>query len=354
MAESTAVTVREKAETVKSFIFNNVNQIKDALPRIGVTPEALARAAFTQILKNPVLLDCDKGTLMKAIIEAAQLGLSFNLGRAYLVPYRNNKANRTDVQLIPGYLGLLDIARRSGEISSVSARAVYSGDVFTFRFGLESDVLNHDPLAEPDPTGVKLTHVYAIVRLKGGGYQVVVMTRKQVEAVRARSKAKDSGPWTTDYEAMAIKTVLKRVLKLCPASVEMVRALDLDSSAELGEPQHLATEMFDTEGDDILDAEVSDEPVEPKPTRTATVKDKLKQATKEAEKTAAQLERDEQWTRTMTALESVSKNEAQADVIVSEATGGKLQSKAAMIGASIDQLKQIATHCAIVADEGAK
>jgi recombination protein RecT len=347
MGESTAVALREKAETVKSFIYKNVNQIKDALPRIGVTPEAVARAAFTQCLKNPVLLDCDKGTLMKAIIEAAQLGLSFNLGRAYLVPFRNTKENRTDVQLIPGYLGLLDIARRSGEISSVSARAVYEGDVFTFRFGLESDELHHDPLAEPDAK--KLTHVYAIVRLKGGGYQVVVLTRKQVESVRARSKAKDSGPWITDYEAMAIKTVLKRVLKLCPASVEMVRAMELDGSAEMGEPQHLATDLFVGDDYDIIEATITEE--EPKATRTATVKDQLKKATKEAEKTAAQIERDEQWSRTLNALEAVTRNEAEADIKVSEATGGKLQSKAALIGSSIDQLKQVETHCKVLADE---
>lgn len=350
MAEATtaAVSVRQKADTVKAFIFQNVSQIKDALPRIGVTPDALARAAYSQILKNPVLLDCDKGSLMKAIIEAAQLGLTFNLGRAYLVPYRNNKANRTDVQLIPGYLGLLDIARRSGEIASVSARAVYEGDAFSYRFGLEKDELNHDPLTEPDPK--RLTHVYAIVRFKSGGYQVVVMTRKQVEAVRLRSKAKDSGPWVTDYEAMSIKTVLKRVLKLCPASIELVKALDLDNAAEQGEPQHLATEYgLLADDDDVIDVPAT-ETDEEKPTKTATVKDALSQA----KKNANQQERDEQWGRTMTALENVTRNEAEADVAVSEATGGKLQSKASLIGASIEQLKQVETHCKILADEVAK
>jgi recombination protein RecT len=354
MSESTAVSVRQKADTVKSFIFQNVAQIKDALPRIGMTPDAVARAAYSQILKNPVLLDCDKGSLMKAIIEAAQLGLSFNLGRAYLVPYRNTRANRTDVQLIPGYLGLLDIARRSGEIASVSARAVYEGDVFSFRFGLEKDELNHDPLAEPDAK--KLTHVYAIVRFKSGGYQVVVMTKKQVESVRARSKAKDSGPWVSDYEAMAIKTVLKRVLKLCPASIELVKALELDSANDQGLPQHLATDVLPMDDDEeIIDIILEEGSDEPKPTKTATVKEALKAATKKAEESTPDTVRADNLQAIAQLWQKLFKKTAEADMEVSAATGGKIQSLDHLeVSGSNEQVAQVLNHFAILRDEASK
>ena len=350
MAESQALTVKAKAETVKSFISANLGQIRDALPKIGLTPESLSRAAFTQILKNPQLLDCDKRSLMKAIIEAAQLGLSFNLGRAYLVPYRNTKANRTDVQLIPGYLGLLDIARRSGEIASVSARAVYEGDAFTFRFGLEKDELNHDPLSEPD--AAKLTHAYAIVRFRQGGYQVVVMTRKQIDAVRKRSKASTSGPWVTDYEAMALKTVLKRVLKLCPASVEMVKAIDLDGAREDGLPQHLATDMMPEEDGDFIDIEP--EPEEPKQSKTATVKDALRFAKKgigSGNTATEEIDRQDALVKINAAAVAIFKSQAEADVEVSAALGGRIQSVASLDEhATTDDLKAVLTHFSGIAD----
>jgi recombination protein RecT len=346
---TTAVTVRDKAATVKTFIFQNVTQIKDALPRIGLTPDAVARAAYTQVLKNPQLLDCDKGSLMKAIIEAAQLGLSFNLGRAYLVPFRNTKKNRTDVQLIPGYLGLLDIARRSGEIASVSARAVYKGDAFTFRFGLEADHLSHDQLVEPTPEG--LTHVYAIVRFKTGGYQVVVMTRKQVEAVRARSKASSAGPWVTDYEAMAIKTVLKRVLKLCPASIEMVKALELESAVDEGRAQHLADEMFDTDDDDVIDVVAEDgEEEKPAPSKSATVAAALKGARKKASAATeeAPVEDDSETLTTRMYEKALALlgelRPADAAIAVSEATSGKYQTVLSLNEAPAEVLIQVIEH----------
>lgn len=360
--QSTALTVRAKAQSVKAYIQSNLAAVKDALPRIGLTPEAVTRTALSQIYKTPALLDCDRGSLMKSIVEAASLGLSFNLGRAWLVPFRNKKKNRTEAQLIPGYQGLADIARRSGEIKSINAQAVYDGDKFEYEFGLESDVLEHKPLAEPDPA--KLINVYAIVRFKDGGYQVIVLTRKQVEGVRKRSKAADSGPWVTDYEQMAIKTAVKRVLKLCPASVEMARAIELDNAAENAEPQSLAAEIF-TEEEDVIDITPGDSAGEETPqSKTATVAEALKKTRKTAEKAVVAeaggeapqpgSEYDQQWVNTATAIESACKTKAIADIEVSAATGGKYQSRESIAGAPIDVLKAVEKHMAGLLINGGK
>lgn len=261
-----------KRKGIAEFLSKNSSLLKQALPNIGITPERIIRTALTAVNQNPTLLECDRASLMKCLVEAAQLGIEFTLGRGYLVPYKGKAT------LIVGYLGLLDLARRSGDIKSVSAAGVYEGDEFTYSRGLEVDDLSH--VSKVDPAPEKLTAVYCIVRFKSGGYQFGVMTRKQVDAVRARSAAKNNGPWVTDYEAMAIKTVMKRTLKFCPMSIEMARAISLDDGADAGE-QHL-------EGmDDFMDAELVDDQQaaeEPKKSTTQTITERVRSTKKEADK----------------------------------------------------------------------
>ena len=79
-----------------------------------------------------------------------------------------------------------------------------------------------------------MVRVYCVFRLKDGGHQFDVMSTREVEAIRKRSKAKDSGPWITDYEAMAAKTVIRRTSKLVPASIEdkLHRAVAIDEASD--------------------------------------------------------------------------------------------------------------------------
>lgn len=249
MAESTEVVPAEKPQqavvTIKAFLAQNVKSIEAALPNVGLTAESITRTALSQIYRNPVLETCDRTSLMRAIIEAASLGLSFALGRGYLVPFNNKRRDpvtgreswRMEAQFMPGYQGLVDLVRRSANVKTVLARAVYQGDEFAYEFGLETDVFHHKPLIEPDDK--LLTHAYCLIRFLDGGYQLVVLTKLEIDAVRKRSKAADNGPWVTDYASMAIKTAVKRDTKLCPASIELARAIQLDDDAEIGRPQQL-------------------------------------------------------------------------------------------------------------------
>lgn len=294
---ATAEVVKQKPQavvkTVKTFVMDNLKAIESAMPRIGLTAESVARTALSQVYKNPVLETCDKTSLIRAIIEAASLGLSFALGRAYLVPFNNKRLDpvtgektwRMEAQFMPGYQGLVDLVRRSAQVKTVLAGAVYDGDTFVYEFGLETDRFEHKPVTEPDDA--KLTHTYCLIRFLDGGYQLVVLTKAQIDAVRKRSKAASEGPWVTDYGAMAIKTAVKRCTKLCPASIELSRAIELDNAVEMGERQQLAVDVpiIGEEPAQLTNGTAAIEA--PKPTVTQVVSGKAAEVLKVARESAA-------------------------------------------------------------------
>lgn len=229
-------------------------QMALALPK-HLTADRLARIATTEIRRVPALAQCNPESFLGAVMQCAQLGLepSNGLGHAYLIPFGNgkDKKGRSNVQLIIGYRGMIDLARRSGQIVSLSARAVYEGDEFSYQFGLNED-LKHIPA--DGENGGALTHVYAVARLQGGGVQFEVMSRKQIEAVRAQSASAKLGssPWHTHFEEMAKKTVIRRLFKYLPVSVEIQRAVGLDEQAEAGKDQHNEV-LFET--GEVFDAD---------------------------------------------------------------------------------------------------
>lgn len=228
------------------------SQIKAALPR-HMTPERLARIVTTEIRKVPKLAECTPVSFFGAVIQCAQLGLEPGnaLGHAYLLPYGK------DVQLIIGYRGMIDLARRSGQIVSIDARAVYEGDKFECRLGLDPHIEHEPDWANPNRTmGDKLQFVYAVAKLKDGGIQFDVMSRAEIEGIRARSKAGNNGPWKTDYQAMALKTVVRRLFKFLPVSIEIQTAVGLDERAEMGLTQDngaVIDGQFTTVEDDQVD-----------------------------------------------------------------------------------------------------
>jgi recombination protein RecT len=237
MTNETVPSLKTKVETVRDLMLKNRAQIELALPKF-MNADRLIRTALTSFSTTPKLLDCTPRSLLGAVIQCAQLGLEPGIiGMAYLVPFRNKKANTVEVQFIPGYRGLLALARRSGEISTIQAHCVYAEDAFHYRYGLEP-MLDHTPSAKSDRGA--MIYVYAVARLKDGGSQFDVMTKAEVDHHRDRySRAAKEGPWISEYPEMAKKTVLRRLCKLLPASVELQTAVSLDERAELQLPQGL-------------------------------------------------------------------------------------------------------------------
>lgn len=243
---STAVQKNSTQTTLATLLQKQRSAIEAALPR-HMTADRMLRIVLTEIRKNPTLSECDPTSFLGAVVQSAQLGLEPGsaLGHAYLVPFNNRQTGRKEVQLIVGYRGFLDLARRSGQIISFSAHAVHDGDEFEFTLGL-SETLRHIPNRDSVSKERRMTAVYAIAKLKDGGHQLEVMSRDEIEGIRRRSKSKDSGPWTTDFEEMAKKTVIRRLFKYLPVSIEIQRAVGLDEAASIGESQRNDLIMFDS------------------------------------------------------------------------------------------------------------
>ena len=221
---------------LQHYIKQMEKEIKKALPSV-ITPERFTRIVLSALSTNPKLADTTPQSFLGAMMTAAQLGVEPNtpLGQAYLIPYRNKGVMECQFQL--GYKGLIDLAYRSGEISIIQAQMVYSEDTFTYSFGLEP-TLKHIPATGDRGEPV---HVYAMFKTKEGGYGFEVMSIEEIRIFAQKySKAYDNGPWQTNFEEMAKKTVLKRVLKYAPLKTEFLRGLAQDETIK----QEISDDMY--------------------------------------------------------------------------------------------------------------
>ena len=202
-------------------------QLALAIPK-HLNADRLARIAATELRKTPALLNTTEASFMGAVMQSAQLGLEPGsaLGQAYLVPYGK------ECQLILGYRGMIDLARRSGQVLSLNAYAVREGDDFNYQLGLHPDI-HHIPSPEAGRDKQPITFVYAVATLRGGGYQFEVMSRAEVEAVKAKAKSKNI--WNNYFEEMAKKTVIRRLFKYLPVSIEALQVANVDAKREAGE-----------------------------------------------------------------------------------------------------------------------
>lgn len=230
-----------KVEEFKNLLEKQKSQIALVLPK-HLDVNRLARIALTSLRKNEKLSECNSLSVIGAIMQASQLGVEIDngLGHGYLVPYKD------ECQFILGYRGMIDLARRSGQIISLSSHAFYENDTFDFEYGI-NEKLRHIPYKDGDRG--KFVGAYAIAHLKGGGHQIEVMFKHEIDKIRSQSKAASSSysPWATHYEEMAKKTVIRRLFKYLPSSIEIQRAVVLDEQGEYGEQEN--SRIFDSEDD---------------------------------------------------------------------------------------------------------
>lgn len=237
-ANAPAVKGDEKP-TLAQLIQRMRPEIARALPN-QMNPDRMARIATTVIRQTPALARTTPESFLGALLTASQLGLEPGpIGEAYLVPYGNV------CTFIPGYRGLIKLARNSGQLRDIWAEVVYAEDTFRYSLGLHRDLV-HEP-AQGDRG--KPVAVYAAAQLVDGGTPFVVMTVDEVEAIRARSKAGKNGPWVTDWNAMAKKTVVKQLMKWLPLSAEVAAAATLDGSVrtDIGALTDVAPAFIDGE-----------------------------------------------------------------------------------------------------------
>lgn len=235
---TTAVATRPM-DSLKALLESAKPSIQSLLPS-HMKADHVIRTALLCVSKTPKLLECTPMSVLQAVASSAELGLEAGspLGHAYLVPFKN-KRGAMECQLIVGYKGYIDLARRSGHVLSIEARVVHDKDEFTVAYGTDTPITHH-PFLKGDPGPVYCA--YAIAQLKDSWPVVEVMTMAQLDGIRKRSKAKDDGPWVTDPEEMYRKTVVRRIQKYLPLSSEMAKALDADREA------------IDIETEEVLDA----------------------------------------------------------------------------------------------------
>ncbi len=214
-----------KAPTIRQYIKQMEVEIKKALPSM-VSPDRFIRMIITATSTNTKLLDTTPQSFLAAMMNAAQLGLEPNtpLGQAYLIPYKKHGILQCQFQI--GYKGMIELARRGG-VTTIDSHVVYSNDEFKYEFGLEP-ILKHVP-ASGDRGEPKF--VYAMYKTKDNGFGYEVMPIEQVRIHAKRySKAYNDGPWQTNFEEMAKKTVLKSTLKYAPLSSEFFHAYVQDET----------------------------------------------------------------------------------------------------------------------------
>jgi recombination protein RecT len=252
-SQSEIVPFQKKVANVRKLLERFKPQMALALPK-HLDADRMLRVALTAIQRTPKLLECTQTSLLAAIMQGAQLGLEMDgvLGEAYIVPYGKV------VQFIPGYKGLMKLARNSREISTIFASEVYQNDRFSFAYGLDPK-LEHVPSDQEDPGPI--IAFYAVSKLKDGGAQFVVMWKRQVDGIRNKSagyiaakKYDKESPWDSHYPEMGKKTVIRRLCKYLPASAELQKALALEEMADAGIDQNLESII------DITDKTSEEEP----------------------------------------------------------------------------------------------
>ena len=236
-------------KTIQQYIKTMKGEIEKALPSV-ITPERFTRMVLSALSVNPKLGACTPKSFLGAMMSAAQLGLEPNtpLGQAYLIPYKNKGIDEVQFQI--GYKGLIDLAYRSGEVEVVQAQIVYEKDEFEFQYGLEPKLI-HRPVDKDRGEPIK---VYAIFKTKSGGYGFEVMSIDDIRAhAKKYSKAYSSNysPWTTNFEEMAKKTVLKKVLKYAPMKSDFIHGIAQDETIK----SKIAEDMYSVDNETAFETD---------------------------------------------------------------------------------------------------
>lgn len=246
--------------------------LKRSWPRISsvmpkhMSAERMFQLALSAYNTTPGLAQCTPQSVLSCLMKCSALGMEPSavdgLGRAYILPYNNRKTGHKEAQFILGYKGMIDLARRSGQLVDISARAVHEGDEFEYEFGL-TESLRHVPSTEPVDDR-RLTHVYMVAHFRDGGHYFEVMSKAEVDSIRKRSKASDRGPWVTDYESMAKKTVVRRAFPYLPVSVESAIDVAADETTPVAVDDEgialFADEVEEPEAQPAIEGDVEDVP----------------------------------------------------------------------------------------------
>ena len=212
-------------QTIRNLLkgkeFND--QLRAALPK-HFDPERQIRIALTALMRTPKLEECDHASFFQCLLQLSQFGLEPDGRMAHLIPFNNRKRDCVECQLIIDYKGIVELVMRTGIVSLIHADVVCENDEFEYNLG---EITKHRINFKKDRGAVYA--VYCLIKFKDGTVKADVMASAAIERIRGRSKSKDNGPWVTDWDEMAKKTVFKRLSKWVPWSAEIRDAVAIDN-----------------------------------------------------------------------------------------------------------------------------
>ena len=235
-----ATAIQKPAATAAKSLADVIKDKQASFAEVAtkyMTPERLVKLALVAITKMPDLQKVPPLEVVAALIDCSRLGLEPNVeGGRWLLPFKRNSDNGTRYELVAvtDYRGLIDIARRSGEVLSIHADVRREHDLWEYWVGSEGPTLVHLRHRRAEGERGDILGAYAIVRLRNGEVQAEYLTMAQVNASRDRSRGADSkfSPWQRDYDAMAKKTAIRRLYNLLPKTPEIQAAREVLADEE--------------------------------------------------------------------------------------------------------------------------
>ncbi|GKZ04043.1 recombinase RecT [Paraclostridium bifermentans] len=209
-------------------------------------------ASIVNVSNLPSLKDSDPNSIISSAIVAATLDLPIdqNLGFAYIVPYNTKEGKKAQFQM--GYRGYIQLAMRTGQYKTINAIEIYKGEIKRVnRLTGEMEFNDDEDLIDRDT----VVGYMAYFKLLNGFEKTLYMTKEEMERHAKKysqsysSQKKwvvDSSLWSTDFDGMAIKTVIKRLLsKYGILSVEMQNAITKDQAVmnNEGNPEYVDNEV---------------------------------------------------------------------------------------------------------------
>lgn len=234
---------------IKEMIRGYTEQLGKALPS-HMNAERIVRIALTTMEMNKKLYDCDPRSFLGALFQSAQLGLEPNVeGQAYIIPY----GNKAQFQI--GYKGYVELFYRHQKSISIDMQTVHVNDEFEYQYGTDSYLIHKPALKD---RGEAIAY-YAFAQMKDGARNFKVMSKEACfDHGKKHSKTFKNGPWKTDFNAMAKKTVLIQLMKILPKSAEIQKAIAMDETIKTIK-NGVASDMFEVPDETDWDSDDAEE-----------------------------------------------------------------------------------------------
>lgn len=249
-----AKSSKEPALSIKAL-----EKARPALLRMAPGDQVKA-ARFLHILQaqvnTPELRVCTPRSILISAkqIMASGLNPDGQFGHVFMIPRKNKGIPEATVQF--GYLGLMELARRSKEVTNIRGELIYEKDLFAYSGGLEVS-LTHVPYwlnGETEPG--KMIGAYVVWEAPGG-QQVCLVSVDKLESRRNCSQMKDKWAWVSHTDAMYLKTALREAARWWPLSPELAGAIAADDAADRGE-----TQGTDADLEELLGATAAEDIIE--------------------------------------------------------------------------------------------